>query len=427
MVLLRLAESHQEIAQSERHPASPAKRNRRHRVPGGTPKQRNRVERWLDDSFGYDVEEATDTMPRKRSALASLLDDSLDTSTTSSRRKYERSAVSVHDSNYRESLRQRNIHINNEDPSEEMMRRARRLVCHPRESPELDDDPVQKIVKTSRLLEEEGEEVIKQQLASTMIPAMMKVPDSRLRSTADQLWSNHVPLPLKAGILMDILPLPKPKPDLAFGYSAAAFSDDQLGTMGLLIDDQGGRSYSTPDQLLRFPFLGIEFKSQAKNGTHFIGTNQAAGAGAIATNGIIDLMQRSSRMKDFDYDEPQFFSVTMDNELARINFHWIQTLVKDGQDHYRFHVETVSKHLLDDAKGIRAVVTGIKNILDRGTDVRLQTICSALDAYRDIVVRDRKAADAQRIAREAPQPLGVPQVQDQKGVDQVSERTITEP
>ena len=66
-----------------------------------------------------------------------------------------------------------------------------------------------------------------------------------------------------------------------FGYSEAAFTENQLAAIDLLVDDQFGQSYAVPDQKLRFPFLDIEFKSQAKNGTHFVATNQVAGAGAI--------------------------------------------------------------------------------------------------------------------------------------------------
>ena len=81
---------------------------------------------------------------------------------------------------------------------------------------------------------------------------------------ADQPWFNSVPVPLDPDVLTNPLPLPKPKPDLAFGYSDTAFNHKQLLTIDLLIHDQFGRSYAVPDQKIRFPFLEIEFKSQAK-------------------------------------------------------------------------------------------------------------------------------------------------------------------
>jgi hypothetical protein len=195
-------------------------------------------------------------------------------------------------------------------------------------------------------------------------------------------------------VLTTPLPLPKPKPDLAFGYSQAAFTEKQLMTIDLLVNDQFGRSYAVPDQKIRFPFLEIEFKSQAKNGTHYIATNQAAGAGAIALNGNMDLTQRSFGIERFDYDEPQYFSVTMDHQLACVNVHWLRAPAEGGQ--HSFHIEGLSKHLLDDVNGIRAVSRAIKNILDQGVDARLRTLCGALDAYRETVVRNREAANAQK-------------------------------
>ena len=259
----------------------------------------------------------------------------------------------------------------------------------------MDDAAAQKLVATSRRVENDGEDVIIQQLAPGIIPAMNMVPDTRLASNVNQLWYNSVPAPLDASVLTNPLPLPKPKPDLAFGYSEAAFTRNQLGTIDLLVDDQFGQSYAVPDQKVRFPFLQIEFKSQAKNGTHYIATNQAAGAGAIALNGNLELMQRSFGLKKFDYEEPLYFSVTIDHELARINVHWLRAPAEKGGQH-SFHVEGLSKHLLDDEKGIRALSRAIKNILDNGADARLRTLCGALDAYRKTVIRKKNAANTQK-------------------------------
>jgi len=317
----------------------------------------------------------------------------------------------VHDTDYHQSLRYRNIYIEREDPPLELVRRADRIISRSRTSPELDDATIQKLKEKSRKLRNEAEDVIIKQLAPHLIPAMDEIPDQRLEMNADQSWFNSIPVPLDSDVLTNPLPLPRPKPDLAFGYSEAAFSRKQLMTIDLLIDDQFGRSYVVPDQKLRFPFLDIEFKSQAKNGTHYVATNQVAGAGAIALNGNLELIQRSFRAGSFDYNEPQFFSVTMDHQLACVNVHWLRAPAA-GEQH-SFHVEGLSKHLLDDANGIRAVIRAIKNILDHGADARLRTLCSALDAYRETVIRNRETANAQRMQeREVPSaPPTEPQAQ----------------
>jgi len=332
-------------------------------------------------------------MPRKPAPVLPSPDKSFE-GTISTSRKSEKSAVSVHDTDYHQSLRYRNIFIEREDPPLELMRRARRITSRSRTSPEMDDATIKKLKDRARRLRNEAEDKIIQQLAPHIIPAMAEIPDQKLEMSSDQRWFNAVPVPLDQSILTRPLPLPRPQPDLAFGYSEAAFTRNQLGAIDLLVDDQFGQSHAVPDQQVRFPFLQIEFKSQAKNGTHYIATNQAAGAGAIAMNGYMDLMQRSSGMEKFDYEEPLYFSISMDHELVRINVHWLRAPAEGGQ--HSFHVEGLSKHLLDDAKGIRAVVRAIKNILDNGADARLRTLCSALDAYRETVIRNRNAASVQR-------------------------------
>jgi hypothetical protein len=337
------------------------------------PDKENLVENWLDESCWSrraSIEneigppEVMANISRKPPPVLPSPRNSFEESTIATSRKSERSAASVHDADYHQSLRYRNIYIEREDPPAELMRRAQRITSRSRASPEMDDATIQKLKDKSRRLRNEAEDVIIKQLAPHIIPAM------------------------------DEIPLPKPRPDLAFGYSEAAFTENQLGTIDLLIDDQYGRSFAIPDQKLRFPFLDIEFKSQAKNGTHYVATNQVAGTGAIALNGHMDLIQRSFGAESFDYDEPQFFSVTMDHQLACVNVHWLKAPAAGG--HHSFHVEGLSKHLLDDANGIRAVTKAIKNILDYGADMRLRTLCSALDAYRETVVRNREAANAQR-------------------------------
>jgi hypothetical protein len=359
------------------------------------------IENWLSESCRSRrsltdnetlLREVSDNMPRKPTEVLPSPGDSFN-SIVSSSRKSERSAASVHDTNYRDFLRYRNIYIERENPPVELMHRAKRIISRPRASPEMDDAAIQKLRDKSRRLQNEAEEEIVQQLGPHIIPAMDEIPDQRLVRNVNQLWSNSVPVPLNPNVLTNPLPLPRPKPDLAFGYSEAAFTEKQLMTIDLLID-QSGRSYAVPDQKLRFPFLDSEFKSQAKNGTQYVATNQVTGAGAVALNGNMELIQRSFGAGSFDFDEPQFFSVTMDHEYARINVHWLSWGVQDGP--FSFHMEGLSKHFLDDPIGIRALVRAVKNVLNYGSDERLRKLCEALDAYRETVILKRKAVTTQR-------------------------------
>ncbi len=165
-------------------------------------------------------------------------------------------------------------------------------------------------------------------------------------------------------------------------------------TIDLLVADQFEQSYAIPDQTLRFPFLDVKFKSQAKKGTHYVATNQVAGAGAIALNGVLELIGRSFGLESFDFDEPYFFSVTMDHQIACVNVHWIHKPAEGGQN--SFHVEGLSTHVLKNTNDLRALRYAIKNILDHGSDARLRKLCEALDAYRQRVISERGAATTEK-------------------------------
>lgn len=109
-------------------------------------------------------------------------------------------------------------------------------------------------------------------------------PHLSLDSSANRLWPNAVPAPLGPGMLAISPSLQRPKPDLLFGYSEIAFDVKQLMAIKLLID-QKGQSYAIADKKLRFPHSGIELKSQAKCGTHFIVTNEVTSTGIVAMDG----------------------------------------------------------------------------------------------------------------------------------------------
>jgi hypothetical protein len=100
-------------------------------------------------------------------------------------RESEESAASVRDSNCRESLRYRNIYINRNNPPVELMRRAERIISRPRASPEINDPIAQELRNISRRVENEAEEIIIQQLAPRIIPAMNMLPDQRLALNVD--------------------------------------------------------------------------------------------------------------------------------------------------------------------------------------------------------------------------------------------------
>ena len=284
------------------------------------------------------------------------------------------------DGSYRTLLRHRNIRIEAEYPPTELMQRAREITSRPRMSPEMDDRTFTELMKIRREIQDKGEDELIRQIAPSVIPGFNVLPNLKIARSSNQVWSNSVPVPLAPELLSTPLPLPRPKPDLAFGISEAAFNRNQLAAIGLLVHDQFGTSYAAPDQGLHFPFLNVEFKSQAKNGTLYVATNQAAGAGAIAMNGYLELMLRSFGLDSFNFNEPLFFSVTMDHKMACLNVHWVRNQAEIGQ--YSFHLDEVSMHPMDNANDVRDLVRAIKNILEEFSDTRLHNLHAALDEYR---------------------------------------------
>ena len=316
-----------------------------------------------------------------------------ETPTKSFSSKSSKSTANVHDPDYRNLLECRNIYVEKQDPTSGLMDKARNIVFRTRQTPDLDDEAVTALRRTIRKIQNKGEEEVKNQMGPALIPGFNGLPNDKLERSSNQLWTNAVPVPLNTDYLIapPRLPLPKPKPDLAFGYSEEAFTPNQRPIFNLLVQDPLGSSFACPDRDLRFPFLAVEFKSQAKDGSHYTAFNQAAGAGAIAMNGTLELLSRSNNLDEVDFDEPQFFSVTIDQNVGCINVHWIGSNPESGQ--HTFHLENLSMHILKDGEGVRAIRRAIKNIFDYASDKRLALLADALDEYAKKIIAQKKDAE----------------------------------
>lgn len=110
------------------------------------------------------------------------------------------------------------------------------LTFFPKSSPEIDDTIAQKLDDTAQSLAVECEQDISQQLGSELIPAMNEVRHQTQERIWYQFWSNSETVPLDPDLLPTLPPLPRPKPDLVFGYSEIALDNKQLAAMNLLVD-----------------------------------------------------------------------------------------------------------------------------------------------------------------------------------------------
>lgn len=292
-------------------------------------------------------------------------------------------AVDVHDSDYREFLGYHNIYIQCIEPPIELIQRAKWVIGRPRESSKTDDAAVQELMCTIRDLQTADGDAVKEQLAKEIIPAISNALKKKPAKTSGQLWLRAVAVPLVPAFLkvLPLLLLPRPKPDVFFGYPKLAFTTPQIVSILQLVDDELKHNYTMPDQKTCFPFLAMEFKSQAKKGTHYVATNETAGAGAIALNGQLEQMRRNGSATAFDMNMPRFFSVSIDQVYAQINVHWVGGDREQGEP-YSFHVEGVARHFLDSVDGIREVAYAVANIIEYGVEILLPGVCGALDAYR---------------------------------------------
>ena len=310
---------------------------------------------------------------------------------TASTRK---STASVHDTEYRATLEQYNIYVMDKEPDPEFIARANNIISRQRETPELDDAAVKKLRASMRELQNEGEEDVKNKLGAVMIPGFNAPPNEKLHVVSGQLWTKSIPVPLDQNVLAAPLPLPKPKPDKAFGYAKVAFNASQLSTINVLAQVPLGPSFASPYEGLRFPFFAIELKSQAKDGSIRVARNQAAGAGAVALNGILELMSRASTLDDFDLNQPLFFSVTMDQEFAGVNAHWIGKNPDTNQ--YTFNLEELKMLPLKYDDSIQVLQRAIKNIFDYAADLHLKPILDALDAHQKKILAQRAAESVEK-------------------------------
>lgn len=222
-----------------------------------------------------------------------LRSDSINGYGTASNRSIA-TAARFRDSNYHMFLAKYNIYIECIEPAKELMQRTIEIISPPRAFSKVDDATVKDLVGSPRMLRSKNQATIMSELGNRIAPNLFRL-HKRLAKSVKWPWSNHVPLPLRPGILFNLLHLPDPKPNFAFGHSNLAFTSKQQRMVDHLTDDKFEKSYSMPDDELIFPFLHIKFMSQADGDTNYVATNQAAGAGAIAINGYLELMRRSSR------------------------------------------------------------------------------------------------------------------------------------
>ena len=72
----------------------------------------------------------------------------------------------------------------------------------------------------------QGKDALRGILAHKLFPAIECITDPRVEARRNKRWDNAIIIALPPGLASSTIlpPLPKPKPDLVFGYSKTAFN-----------------------------------------------------------------------------------------------------------------------------------------------------------------------------------------------------------
>lgn len=292
---------------------------------------------------------------------------------------------------FRTVLGDHNIYIGEEDPTAPLLKQAKKIISEPHQSSEMDDATVLLLKTNLKRVAAQGEDALIGVLGIHLFPAMRVIPDPKIEARRNETWDNTIAIALPPGPASSTIlpPLPKPKPDLVFGYSKTAFDLNQRSVIRLLSNISG--SYAMPAKGLIFPFLQIEFKAFATGGNPFVAENQAANGGAIAMNGLLKLNMGILGEPILGSDSPHFFSVTLNNKFASVNAHWLSRGA--GDEPICYHMATLSDYCLTESGGLRAVHQIVKNILDHAVNKQLPLIREALNTYNHNLVGEQENAN----------------------------------
>ncbi|QSS62436.1 hypothetical protein I7I51_02173 [Histoplasma capsulatum] len=265
---------------------------------------------------------------------------------------------------YQGPLDYRGICIYRNEPPEPLMQKAKQIITEEHDPSTTSsllhgEAALQELSKLPRRLWNATEEEVFEELGNRLTPGRDHdhdhyhyddTDDHRLHPTLTcsikRQWTESVSVPLLPDFHTAPF-LPDPKPDKAYGFSHDAFTHAQHAIIPTLTESaaacaslsascsgaeteilsspspnlSGG--YASPDAHLFFPFFAAEFASMATGGTHHTATEEASNAAAISLNSLLELHRRTVGTHQFDETQPWFFSLTMDQQIARLNVHWI--------------------------------------------------------------------------------------------------------
>lgn len=234
-----------------------------------------------------------------------------------------------------------------------------------RESPQLEDEAVSKVIDTAEELADSTEGPTAKLIRTDMFP--FERPG--LAEGGNSTWST-TPLPNNPEYQYNIS---APKPDTHFGYPTNQRSGWSYAQSNA-ITHPVARSYAQPARGNTFPFLMVEMKSEVTRGTLYVAENQAAGSGSHSVNALLWLLQEAGTYDNSSLTDRIAFTITMSHREAIIYIHWYSD---DDRRYYMSFLRSYSTVFPPDIRGCNNTV---KNIIDHGLGDRKTAIGRALNA-----------------------------------------------
>ncbi|MCJ1230419.1 hypothetical protein MMC12_007093 [Toensbergia leucococca] len=248
---------------------------------------------------------------------------------------------------------------------EELRTFANTKILKQRESPELGDEAVSKVIDTVEELADSTEGPTAKLIRTDMFPFER----SGIMEGGNSPWST-VALPNNPEYQYDVS---APKPDNHFGYPSNQRSNWSYAQANV-ITHPVARPYAQPARGSTFPFLMVEMKSEAAGGTIYVAENQAAGSGSHSVNTVLWLLQEAGTYDGSLITDTVAFTITMSHREAIFYLHWYS----EADRH--FYMSFLESYSSVTAKDIRACNNTVKNIIDHGLGARRTAISTALEA-----------------------------------------------
>ena len=247
---------------------------------------------------------------------------------------------------------------------EELKTFASTQILKQRESPQLGDETVSKVMDTVEELADSTEGPTAKLIRTDMFP--FERPG--LAEGGNSPW-NTTALPNNPEYQYDVS---APKPDFHFGYPTNQRSDQSYAQSNV-ITHPTARPYAQPARNNTFPFLMVEMKSEASGGTIYVAENQAAGSGSHSVNALLWLLREAGTYDSSSLTDTIAFTITMSHREAIFHLHWYSEADR------RYYMSFLKSYSSVTAKDIRACNNTVKNIIDYGLGARKTRIGTALE------------------------------------------------